>query len=113
MHHNPPIADGGSGAPHSGMCLVCVTCHAEETERQELKGGGNKALLESQLSPDIMKMFETTPRPRQLCWGDAAARACALAADDFTPLTCMALLAAARMRCCRANIGRSAARWTP
>ena len=94
VHHDPPVADGGGGArgaPQNGICLVCPTCHAEETERQELKSGNHKApqYFESQLSPDMMDMFETTPRPRQLCWGDAAAKARALAADDFTPLTCM------------------------
>ena len=30
VHHDPPVADGGGS-----VCLVCPTCHAEETERQE------------------------------------------------------------------------------
>ena len=66
VHHNPPVADGGDGgsAPQSGVCLVCPTCHAEETERQELRSGNQKApqYFESQLSPDMMDMFETTPQ---------------------------------------------------
>ena len=96
VHHDPPVAEGGSSRD---VCVVCPTCHAEETERQELKGGGQKApqYFESQLSPDMMQMFETTPRPRQLCWGDTAARARAMAQDDFTPITCM------DVRGCRKN----------
>ena len=105
VHHDPPVADGGSsgdgagGAPQSGICLVCPTCHAEETERQELKSGNQKApqYFESQVSPDMMALFETTPRPRQLCWGDTAARARAMAQDEFTPITCM------DVRGCRKN----------
>ena len=45
VHHDPPVADGGaSGAPQSGLCLVCPTCHAEETERQELKSGNHEEI---------------------------------------------------------------------
>ena len=64
-HHDPPVAEGGRD-----VCRVCPTCHAEETERQELKGGRRAAqYFESQLSRDMMRLFESTPRPRQLCWG--------------------------------------------
>ena len=37
----------------------------------------------------MTRLFETTPRPRHLCWGDTAAKARALASDDFAKLTCM------------------------
>ncbi len=103
VHHDPPVADGGSdgarGAPQSGVCLLCPTCHAEQTERQELKSGNQKApqYFESQLSPDMMALFEGVPRPRQLCWGDLAARTRAQAQDEFTPITCM------DVRGCRKN----------
>ena len=86
VHHKTPMADGGSS---SDTCLLCVSCHGEETELQELRGSGNKVPFESQLSPQMMDMFETVPRPLQLRWGDAGARARAMAADDFTPLTCL------------------------
>ena len=29
VHHDPPLAEGGGG-----LCLLCCTCHAQETERQ-------------------------------------------------------------------------------
>ena len=94
VHHDPPVADGGGD-----VCLLCPTCHAEQTERQELKSGNQKApqYFESQLSPDMMAMFEAIPRPKQLCWGDAAARARAMAQDDLAPITCM------DVRGCRKN----------
>ena len=34
VHHDSPVAEGGSSQE---ICLVCPTCHAEETEKQELK----------------------------------------------------------------------------
>ena len=94
VHHDPPVAEGGGS---QDVCLVCPTCHAEETEKQELKGGTAPQYFESQLNPDMMRMFQETPRPRQLCWGDPAARAKALASDDFTPLACLDI------RGCRRN----------
>ena len=90
----PPVAEGGGS---EDICLVCPTCHAEETEKQELKGEKAPQYFESQLSPDMMKMFQDTPRPHQLCWRDPAARAKALASDDFTPLACLDI------RSCRRN----------
>ena len=50
VHHDPPVADGGGS---SDVFLVCLTCHAEETERQELRSGNEKApqYFESQLTP--------------------------------------------------------------
>ena len=77
--------------------MVCPTCHAEETEPQELKGHKAPQYFESQLSTDMMKMFQTTPRPRQLSWGDTAARASVMAQDDFAPITCL------DVRGCRKN----------
>ena len=97
VHHDPPVADGG-GEANSGICLLCPTCHAEQTERQELKGNQQSPqYFESQLNPEMMAMFEAIPRPKQLCWGDAAARARALAQDDLTPINCM------DVRGCRKN----------
>ena len=90
-HHSPPVAEGGGG-----LCLLCPMCHAQETERQELKGQTPQH-LESQLNPDMMKLFEQIPRPKQLSWGDAAAKARALAQDDLTPIQCM------DVRGCRKN----------
>jgi len=84
VHHEPPIAEGGGG-----LCLLCPMCHAQETERQELKGQQAPRHFESQLNPDMMKLFEEVPRPKQLCWGDVAARARANAQDDLTPIHCM------------------------
>ncbi len=94
VHHTPPVADGGGA---QDICLVCPTCHAEETERQQLRGQKAPQHFESQLSPDMMNLFKSTPRPLQLCWGDAAARAHAMEQDDFAPIACM------DVRGCRKN----------
>ena len=45
----------------------------------------------------MMNLFKSTPRPLQLCWGDAAARAHAMTQDDFVPMECM------DVRGCRKN----------
>ena len=37
----------------------------------------------------MMLAFEKTPRPRQLSWGDSAARAHFMARDDFVPISCL------------------------
>ncbi len=86
VHHDPPIAEGGTS---DDIVLVCPSCHAEETEKQELKGNTSPQYFESQLSPDMMEMFRTTPKPRQLRWGDPAAKASVLAQDDFAKVSCL------------------------
>ena len=86
VHHDPPVAEGGTS---QDIKLVCPTCHAEETEKQELKGTTSPQYFESQLSPDMMEAFKTLPVPRQLRYGDLQAKACAMRADDFTSLGCL------------------------
>ena len=63
-HHSLPVEEGGTNAD---LVLCCRTCHAGETEKQELKGAAAPMLYESQLSPEMMETFMATPRPRQLC----------------------------------------------
>ena len=71
-HHDPPVAEGGG---LEDIILLCPTCHAEETEKQELKALGTPQYFESQMSPDMMETFQTTPKPRQLYYGDPTATA--------------------------------------
>lgn len=85
-HHDPPVAEGGGP---EDIVLLCPTCHAEETEKQELKALGTPQYFESQLSPDMMEAFKTTPKPRQLHYGDPKMKDACMAADDSQPLGCL------------------------
>ena len=85
-HHDPPVAEGGT---NDNLVLLCRPCHAEETEKQQLKGERAASTFESQLSPDMLQLFQETPRPRQICWGDPRARAEALKQDPFMPISCL------------------------
>ena len=86
IHHDPPVAEGGTS---DDIVLVCPTCHAEETEKQELKGDTTPQYFESQLSPDMMDAFRTLPMPRQLRYGDPVLKEKAMASDGFVELDCL------------------------
>ncbi len=85
-HHDPPVAEGGGP---EDIILLCPTCHAEETEKQELKALGTPQYFESQLSPDMMEAFQTLPKPRQLYYGDPQTKAAAMACNDSQSLGCL------------------------
>ena len=85
-HHDPPVAEGGGP---DDIVLLCPTCHAEETEKQELKALGSPQHFESKLSPDMMETFATTPKPCQLHYGDPKMKAAAMAAEDLQLLGCL------------------------
>ena len=85
-HHDPPVAEGGGG---TDIVLLCRSCHAEETEKQELKALGSPQYFESQLSPDMLEAFQTLPKPRQLHYGDPKTKAEAMAAYDTQMLGCL------------------------
>ena len=93
IHHDPPVAEGNASA----VVLLCGTCHAGETEKQELKGEASPRFFESQLSYEMMEMFKSTPRPRQLCSGDALTRKQLMEKGDETYITCLDI------RGCRKN----------
>ena len=104
-HHDPPVSEGGT---NEDIVLVCRTCHAEETEKLQLKGGTSPQFYQSQLGPDMMEAFQTTPRPRQLCWGDPKMQEQAKQSDGFTQadLFCMDVVG------CRSNALLSR-KWLP
>ena len=95
LHHALPVAEGGT---NQDVVLICRTCHSEETEKQQLKGG-KTSYFESQLSPEMTEIFRTTPRPKQLCWGDGKVNAHMQRVDDFASpdLFCMDVVG------CRSN----------
>jgi hypothetical protein len=85
-HHDPPVAEGGGA---TDIVLLCSSCHAEETEKQELKALGSPQYFESQLSPDMLEAFQTLPKPRQLHYGDPKTKAEAMTAYDMQMLGCL------------------------
>ena len=85
-HHDPPVVEGGK---LEDVVLICPTCHAEETEKQELVALGSPQYFESQLSYDMMNAFMNIKKPTQLHYGDPTARQRALASDDFQSLECL------------------------
>ena len=88
VHHEPPVAEGWS-ATEGKLVLLCSSCHAGETEKQELQGETCPRYFESQLSPEMMDLFRTLPKPRQLRYGDPTAKAHAMRMDDFDRLSCL------------------------
>ena len=72
-HHRQAVAEGGSNLPEN-IVLLCPACHAHETEKQEQAGCKSAVWLESRFSPKMMQVFNTTPKPRQIVWGDTKAQ---------------------------------------
>lgn len=96
-HHKVARAEGGSNLPDN-IALLCPPCHAQETEKQEQAGRKSSVWLESRLSPQMMELFRTTPKPRQLVWGDQKAQAMLRRADDFEKVKCLDVCG------CRSNV---------
>ena len=71
-NHIVALSEGGSNEA-SNIELLCCPCHADVTEKQELAGNRGGVWLESRLSPTMLKLFQTTPMPRQEVWGHASA----------------------------------------
>ena len=94
VHHDPPVSEGGTS---NDIVLICRTCHAEETEKQELKGTTSPQYFESQLAPDMMEAFRTLPKPLQQYYGDPITKERAMQSDGVTQLLCM------DVRGCRKN----------
>ena len=65
-----------------GISGPCRQQLPEETEKQELKGELSPQYFESQLSPDMMEDIATTPKPKQLGWGDSDSKAKAMMVDN-------------------------------
>ena len=66
IHHRKPVAEGGTNA-RENLTLLCLPCHRSHTD-QQLTSGGYVDYC-SVLNPEMMKIFEDMPKPKQGAWG--------------------------------------------
>ena len=68
------------------------------TEKLEQAGTKSAAWLESRFSPNMMQLFRTNSRPRQIVWRDSTAQEWLRGADGLTPVQCLDVIG------CRSNV---------
>ena len=49
--------------------ILCIGCHGEKSEMERLGGIYRKSLY-FELSREVLELFKSAPKPRQLVWGD-------------------------------------------
>ena len=65
VHHVRAVAEGGGNEP-SNLQLLCHMRHAKISEAQHLS---KNPRLRSCFNPEVMELFEATPKPKQIHWG--------------------------------------------
>ena len=65
VHHASALAEGG-GNDAGNLQLLCHMCHVKISEEQHLC---KNPRLRSCFNPEVMELFNNTPKPRQIHWG--------------------------------------------
>ena len=68
LDHIKPLSTGGKD-DLANLQLLCISCHGEKSEHERLNGMYRKSLF-SELSSEVLDLFVSAPKPKQLVCGD-------------------------------------------
>ena len=68
LDHIVALSHGGADELKN-LQILCIGCHGEKSETERLGGIYRKSLY-SELSRDVLELFKSAPKPRQLVYGD-------------------------------------------
>ena len=72
VHHKKRLSlcTGEEGNAIENLAIVCKCCHNRHTEEEQLAlGNGPAPTIESQVSPRIKHLLDSTQPPQQIVWG--------------------------------------------
>ena len=76
VHHKKRLSlcAGEDANNMENMTVLCKCCHNRHTEAEQLAlGSGPAPTIESQVSPRVKHLLDSTPKPQQIVWGRRAA----------------------------------------
>ena len=68
LDHIKPLSTGGKDELEN-LQILCKICHSQKSEEERLNGMYRKSLF-SELSSDVLDLFMSAPKPKQLVVGD-------------------------------------------